>query len=185
MVNLQLGLRYLLLTVVFYISTSCSSFVDETEIKQQTKPVIINIPDKDTIVLFKEFGLISQKYDTLMPLFDGLIVTHDGGKWGVIDSAGNEVIPFICDGIAPYSKDSTIGIGSVFSMSHSYNTGTPAYSYSGAFFLFNKTGRISEKTHGFSLSIVGFADFHDSIFVIDFGPSYFLPNENGLSFQLK
>ena len=85
---------------------------------------------------------MKSEYDTLIPLFDGLFLTFDYAdttagfwqilsedkKWGVIDSTGQIIVPFICDGVSVTGEHT--GIASVFGGPSSQNTGVPTYLFS-------------------------------------------------------
>lgn len=149
---------------------------------------------------------VKAKYDTLIPIFDGLFITYhqidsihysdhlkkmttDDGeyfipdkfttnkakKWGVIDSLGKVIVPFICDGVKEISDHK--GIASVFSTSFSLNTGIPRYKYFGNYYFFDTSGVLTETKKEFDLTITFIADFHDAEFVIQQGPEFYLPTE--------
>ncbi len=144
------------------------------------------------------------KYDTLIPIFDGLFITFhaldsnqyfklhsqseanpalrifsgesldpDTKKWGVIDSTGKVIVPFICDGITALSEDS--GIVTVFSTSYSLNTGIPRYQYFGHSYSFRKSDIAKETRKEFSIKVEYLADWHHPNFVILKGPMFYLP----------
>lgn len=133
-------------------------------------------------------------YDTLIPTFDGLFITHykrdkdapvhtdfiakpskKTHKWGVIDSSGNVIVPFICDGVKAIAGHK--GIASVYYESHSLNTGIPRYSYTGKYFHFTKTGRTEEVAKEFSITVEFISDWHFEEFIIRKGPEFYLPQE--------
>jgi hypothetical protein len=104
------------------------------------------------------------------------IFSSDTKKWGVIDSLGNVVIPFICDGIKEISEN--IGVLSVFYASSSHHTGVPRYNYIGKSYFFNKNGLIPKPLETFfTITIENIADNHNSANVIQLGPAFFLPDE--------
>jgi hypothetical protein len=107
--------------------------------------------------------------------FIGEHLTIQTKKWGVIDSAGNVIVPFICDGAKQISENE--GIVSVFSTSYSLNTGIPRYQYKGMSYVFNKEGIVYTTKKEFSIKIEFIADFHHTIFVIQKGPHFYLPSE--------
>lgn len=153
----------------------------------------------------RSFEQVREKYDTLIPILNGLFITLDTidtmnfsgklkfvatsydyyfcddcvhwheQKWGVIDSTGKMIIPFICDGIG--LKDSVTGIASVYSSSYSLNTGVPRYMYEGRYFYFNSSGRIDNKETSFQLLVEQMSDNHRSDFVRSLGPTFFLPRK--------
>lgn len=107
--------------------------------------------------------------------FIGEHLTIQTKKWGVIDIAGNVIVPFICDGAKQISENE--GIVSVFSTSYSLNTGIPRYQYKGMSYIFNKEGIVYTTKKEFSIKIEFIADFHHTIFVIQKGPHFYLPSE--------
>ena len=107
--------------------------------------------------------------------FIGEHLTIQTKKWGVIDSVGNVIVPFICDGAKQISENE--GIVSVFSTSYSLNTGIPRYQYKGMSYIFNKEGIVYTTKKEFSIKIEFIADFHHTIFVIQKGPHFYLPSE--------
>lgn len=152
------------------------------------------------------FENVNVEYDTLIPIFDGLfltyynidsinyfrysenlkknsikinysedIITSDTKKWGVIDSTGNVIIPFICDGVKEISDN--IGVVSIYSASGSLNTGIPRYRYHGISYFFNKNGLLPETKKDFMITIEYFTDNHNSAYVIQKGPAFYLPDE--------
>lgn len=170
------------------------------EAKHQHKTFITQSSNRIT------YHSLRSKYDTLIPIFDGLFVTcrpidssHYAAlsktseknfaaaftsgslvsintrKWGVIDSAGHVIVPFICDGAKEISEDK--GIVSVFSTSFSLNTGLPRYKYFGIYYFFNKTGILYETKNEFSIKVEFIADWHNPAFVIRQGPAFYLPDE--------
>jgi hypothetical protein len=93
----------------------------------------------------------------------------------VIDSLGNVIVPFICDGVKEISDHK--GIASVFSNSFSLNTGIPRYQYFGKYYFFNKSGLLNETQKEFEITITFIADWHDEEFVIQQGPEFYLLTE--------
>lgn len=143
------------------------------------------------------FEQLQRTYDTLIPIFDGLFITHnqhdknapvhipeigpglkpsgETHKWGVVDSSGNIIVPFICDGVK--AIDGHQGIASVYVFSFSLNTGIPRYRYNGKYFFFSKNGRTKEKEKEFSITVVAVSDWHFEKFVVQKGPGFYLPQE--------
>jgi hypothetical protein len=140
------------------------------------------------------FEKTRSEYDTLIPIFDGLFITHskrdsssgktsplfiitspDAHKWGVIDSSGNVIVPFICDGIKAINEKK--GIASVYVNSYSLDTGLPRYMYFGKYFFFNKNGRTKQKEKSFNIRIELMNATHSENFVIESGPEYYLPKK--------
>ena len=108
-----------------------------------------------------------------IPVFDNqLLITNNGKKWGLTDLKGNEIIPFVCDGIRTISD--SLGIASTYSGSYSLHTGLPRYVYCGNYFLFSKKGRIHGSEKPFSITIEGTADNHDEKFIL-ISPFRYLP----------
>jgi hypothetical protein len=130
--------------------------------------------DTSIIERTNSFNYVTENYKILFPIFAGLFITHNGKKWGVIDSSGKEIVPFICDGIKEVSD--TTGIASQFSGSYSLNTGVPRYVYCGQYFYFTKSGQIAKKKENFSITIVGIADFHRDDLILN-SPGRYLPKD--------
>ncbi len=107
--------------------------------------------------------------------FIGEHLTIQTKKWGVIDSTGNVIVPFICDGAKQISENQ--GIVSVFFTSYSLNTGIPRYQYKGMSYVFNKEGIVYTTKKEFSIKIEFIADFHHTTFIIQKGPHFYLPSE--------
>jgi WG containing repeat len=112
--------------------------------------------------------------DSAMAFYSGGWITRQTKKWGVIDSDGNIVVPFICDGVKAISEDK--GVMSVFSFSYSLNTGIPRYHYSGRYFFFAKDGLLNQSEKEFGITVEQVADFHKAEFVIAFGLEFYLPD---------
>jgi hypothetical protein len=95
-------------------------------------------------------------------------------KWGVIDSAGNIIVPFICDAVREIENNK--GIFSIYKSSRSLNTGLPRYNYTGYYYFFDKKG--IEQTAGklFTITTIFVADFHQAKFVIEQGNTFYLPH---------
>lgn len=152
------------------------------------------------------FQGIKASYDTLIPLFDGLFITHHPidslsystfsseippssfpyaysetpitihtQKWGVIDSSGKVIVPFICDAVKAISENR--GLISVYAASGSLNTGIPRYRYAGHTYYFSKAGIANDTKKAFSFIIEYMSDDHHPEFVIRQGPEFYLPNE--------
>lgn len=124
-----------------------------------------------------------KKDNNSIPIFNNELLITKGNskeslivqkKWGVIDKNGNQVIPFICDGIKALSD--SIGIASVYSGSYSLHTGVPRYVYCGKYFLFTRKGRVNTKEKKFSIVIEYKADFHNENLILE-TPNRFLPSD--------
>lgn len=114
-------------------------------------------------------------FDTLYPLFNKEnFITIKNGKWGVIDSKGNKVLPFIYDGIKAISD--SIGVATIYSGSYSLHTGIPRYVYCGKYFVFSKKGLLNNNEKEFNVTIVGVADSHNKEFVVD-SPYRYVPSD--------
>jgi hypothetical protein len=96
-------------------------------------------------------------------------------KWGVIDSSNRVVVPFVCDGIREIEPEK--GVFSIYKGSHSLNTGLPRYRYSGYSYFFDRKGMMQETGKPFDLVTVFVADFHHEKFVLENGPTFYLPME--------
>jgi hypothetical protein len=92
-------------------------------------------------------------------------------KWGVIDSAGNVIVPFICDGIKAVSEHQ--GIAAVYRHSWPLNTGIPRYEYYGWYFDFDKSGINPSSKREFTLTFT-FAAYYDPEKVTESGPDQFI-----------
>ena len=106
---------------------------------------------------------------------DGFIKISRNKKWGVIDSLGNIIVPFICDGIKEISENK--GIISVYSGSASLNTGIPRYMYYGTTYFINKEGILTKMGEKFGIVITFIADWHCPEFVTKYGHTQYLPDE--------
>jgi hypothetical protein len=96
-------------------------------------------------------------------------------KWGIIDSLGHVIVPFICDAIKQIDESS--GVVSIYSHSYSLNTGIPRYMYFGNTYFFNNQGLLKGTNKSFSIQVVFQGDEHDAQLVISQGPNYFLPQQ--------
>lgn len=183
--------------LLFNIQTLKSNGISENNLQSKTCSV-----QSSNILKFTDLKL---KYDTLLPIFDGLFITcfkidsdhyiklaskkannpyetifsgesitSDTKKWGVIDSAGKIIVPFICDGVKVLSENR--GIISVFSTSYSLNTGIPRYMYIGTYYYFTKTGIQYETSQEFQIKVEYIGDWHHPSFVIRKGPEFYLPD---------
>ena len=94
-------------------------------------------------------------------------------KWGVIDSTGKIVVPFICDGIAKISDHE--GVFSIGRQAHHLDTGIPRYYYQGQCYHFDKTGHLPIAPVVFEYNICFGGDFHEEDHVIRQGTAFFLP----------
>jgi hypothetical protein len=101
--------------------------------------------------------------------------TPKAKKWGVIDSSGRIIIPFMCDAVRELENGQ--GVFSVYKFSYSLNTGIPRYNYSGYYFFFDRDGQIDNDGKLFSITTVFVGDFHRSEFVIENGHTFYLPAE--------
>lgn len=164
--------------------------------------IIITIDTNSALIKNKTvntylYSQLKEKYDTLIPIFDGLFITYNRRtdtveereslgyfihsisqnslKWGVIDSTGNVFVPLICDGVKAISEHK--GIASIYVSSYSLNTGIPRYMYTGKYFYFNKLGRTEKKEKAFSVIIAFISDYHSEEFVTMYGPEQYLPQE--------
>ncbi len=147
-------------------------------------PAVQSVPDNTV-----SFEKVKSQYDTLIPLFDGLFLTFDNAdtsavfwqihsgdkKWGVIDSAGQIIVPFVCDGVTATGEHT--GIASVFGGATPLNTGVPRYRYSGLYFTFTKDGSNHKNGKPWSRVITHLADRHKNEFIFTLGPAYFVPEE--------
>lgn len=164
---------------------------------------------------FRVFEAVKKKYDTLIPVMNGLFITFDSldvqtyqqyinkflpaikqrkdslvqqlqffsegrdgfsftcRKWGVIDSMGNVIVPFICDAVRELENGK--GIFSIYKGSHSLHTGLPRYKYSGYYYFFDKNGLADSVGKLFEITTIFVADFHQDEFVITQGNAFYLP----------
>jgi hypothetical protein len=190
-----------IITLLLFI-THCSSVNSQDAADVFPQEITSDIELSDGM----PFDSVEAKYDTLIPIFDDLFITYDvidslyftycnikyedisieslvfseyvsegTKKWGVIDSSGHVIVPFICDGVKAISENR--GVVSVYQFSYSLNTGIPRYKYTGDAYFFTKEGIIKNSRKEFSQTIVFIADWHRPEFVINEGPSYYLPAE--------
>lgn len=118
--------------------------------------------------------LIEPSNDSLIPIFKNYYITHNGKKWGVIDSIGNEIIPFNLDGVKQIEAGK--GVASIYYCSSSLNTGLPRYSYIGKYFFFTKDGIIEDEKKLFEIIVELEGDNHNKEKVIYHKHDFFLPN---------
>lgn len=145
-----------------------------------------------TTILFSSCSktIGTTKRDVILPIFKGeLLITKNDRKWGVIDKNGNEIIPFICDGVQALSD--SLGIASVYTSSYSLHTGVPRYVYCGKYFLFTKKGKKKGEEKTFMIVFEGIADDHEEKFILA-SPNRYVPSDtlstnfyNGLQFLKK
>ncbi|MBR9922061.1 MAG: hypothetical protein GYB31_14570 [Bacteroidetes bacterium] len=110
-----------------------------------------------------------------VPIFDSLFIACDGNKWGIVDGAGKEVVPFICDGIKQTGENRAVI--SVYRGSYSLNTGIPRYVYQGTWYFVGVDGKRKSRDKKFGITVEFVADFHQPWFVIEQGPSFYLPED--------
>jgi len=167
------------------------------------------------------FQEVKKKYDTLIPVVNGLFITYDSfdyktyqqyinkhlpaieqpkdsfiyqlqffseerdgfsltsNKWGVIDSTGNVIVPFICDAVRELQNGQ--GIFSIYKGSRSLNTGLPRYNYWGYYYFFDKNGISEAVGKLFEITTIFVADFHQAEFVISQGNAFYLPGQYAVS----
>ena len=169
-------------------------------VKQPIKTQII-ASSKSTI-----FESLKTKYDTLIPIFDGLFITYHpidsihlielkkkynydsvealfSGEKVSKESKKWGVIDSAGKVIVPIICDGAKqifkdqGVVSVFSSSESMHTGLPRYIYTGKSYYFNTAGLLYNTESIFMLKIEAIADNHNADFVTKFGPSFYLPME--------
>lgn len=187
--------------IILIVLTSCHQKKVNDLKSVETQSIDSNIKIK---TITQNFDSTKQKYKKLIPIFDGLFITYSQfdtaslrklainkiidynfqfnvefhsekiQKWGVIDSIGNIIVPFICDGARGVSANE--GVISVYYSSHMLNTGIPRYAYYGTCYKFNKEGIINDWNEKFDLSIV-FNGMHQHEFVINQGNNFYLPNK--------
>jgi hypothetical protein len=122
------------------------------------------------------YQVLAQKRgkDTVRTFYEGDWISGNSKKWGVVDSAGNIIVPFICDGVKQIAADT--GIISVYTTSYSLNTGIPRYMYAGDYYYFTKTGILQETKKAFIIKVQYLADWHHPKFVTIKGPAFYLPD---------
>lgn len=204
---MQTSLHPILLALLFF---SCTS----TNFSQANEKELV-APLQNRNIQKSKFAEVQKKYDTLIPVMNGLFITcdsfdfatyrtyinkllpekstvkdrslawmqifsdgHDGfttttKKWGVIDSAGNTIVPFICDGVREFENGK--GVFSIYKESRSLNTGLPRYNYTGYYYFFDKSGVVSPEGKLFTITTIFVADFHRAEFVIEQGNAFYLP----------
>lgn len=94
-------------------------------------------------------------------------------KWGVVDSSGRVIVPFICDAVREYEKGK--GIFSIYEGSLPLNTGLPRYNYSGYYFFFDRNGLSDKPGKLFKVTTIFVGDFHRPEWVIQNGNGFYLP----------
>lgn len=125
---------------------------------------------------------VKTREDTIKALYRRFEDGFDGfstntKKWGVIDSSNRVIVPFICDGIREIEAGK--GVFSIYKGSRSLNTGLPRYRYTGYYYFFDKNGLMKDEGKLFEIVTVNVADFHHEDFVIEKGPTFYLPMEYG------
>ncbi len=167
-----------------------------------------NLPLQNEDNIIKGISLLDTlRYDTLIPIFDGLFITYDKIDSLHYISIANKYIAdtitaiFTGDYITAYTKkwggivsigniivpficdgvktiSANEGILSVYSHSFSLNTGIPRYRYFGKYFFFTKEGISNQPGVDFNIKVEYIADWHNAEFVIPKGPDFFLPEGN-------
>jgi hypothetical protein len=132
------------------------------------------------IAKFYPITKLKTREDTVRTLIHRLEDGLDGysiktKKWGVIDSSNRVVVPFVCDGVREIEPSK--GVFSIYKGSRSLNTGLPRYRYSGYYYFFDRNGLVKEEGKLFDIVTVFVADFHHEKFVIENGPTFYLPME--------
>jgi hypothetical protein len=94
-------------------------------------------------------------------------------KWGVVDSLGRVMVPFICDAVREYEKGK--GVFSIYAGSRPLNTGLPRYNYSGYYFFFDRNGLSDKPGKLFKVTTIFVGDFHKPEWVIQNGNGFYLP----------
>jgi hypothetical protein len=103
-------------------------------------------------------------------------VSFETKKWGVIDSLGNIIVPFICDGVKEISENN--GIISVFlSCIPLYIGHNSSYKYQGTTYSINKEGIINDTDEKFEIRLWG---TNAPLRVIKYGHMFYLPNPNAM-----
>lgn len=114
---------------------------------------------------------LANSYDTLIAICGGRFITHNNEKWGVVDGAGNIVIPFECDGLRQIS-DSVLLV-SFYKRSYPLPTGNYRYEYEGFYLYFTCEGLLKKPGRDFILVVEG---EKSETTEFDKGPYYFLPD---------
>lgn len=195
-----MGSKYLLIISCFLLTLSrhAPENIRDAAIWQQDAAYIVRLPDTLAFARVKEtydtlipiFDGLFITYHTLdsanFQLFRGdghhtpiqwcyelTEISDNVLKWGVIDSIGSVIIPFMCDGVKEISD--SLGVLSVYACSGSLNTGLPRYHYEGTAYTFDQHGILPETKTPFSMTVEFISDYHSSSFVIQFGPNFYLP----------
>lgn len=158
---------FLAMTVVIVLTTCSNKTIGYS-------PTADTFTDTSKIKNADSFKKVKTKHSILLPILKGLFITHNQIKWGVIDSSGKEIVPFICDGITAISD--TVGIASIYQGSYSLNTGVPRYMYCGKYFFFTKMGRTEKKEKPFSKMVEDVADLHEESFILT-SPYQYIPKD--------
>ncbi len=186
------------LTIILVLS-SCNN--TNTELMKKPKISLDTLTNKPLESKRQIFELTKQKYDTLIPIFDGLFITYSNydtasrrllnsnpnlkdligmhlapkdNKWGVIDSAEKIIVPFIGDAAKAISDKK--GVLSVSTFHMGMNTGIERYEYWGNCYSFSKQGLDKVEMEEFKLRIK-WEPMHKPEFVIDWGNEFFLPKK--------
>lgn len=170
-------MRYISICIIIAAFTMCSGKTQSDQVVRAFSKGI-KIAHPDSLVSFRK---LKKTYETLIPVFHKFFITNNGKKWGVVDSSGKTIIPFICDGITSISD--TEGIASLYSNSQSLHTGVPRYEYFGKYFFFGKNGRTEKKEQVFELLVEMRSDFHHEKYIVESGPYYYLPDVKGDTIQ--
>jgi hypothetical protein len=100
----------------------------------------------------------------------------DAEKWGVIDSLGKVIIPFVCDGVKEISEGR--GVFSVYAGSSSLHTSEARYVYSGFTYFFDKNGLSPVAVESFfTIKVENLSDDYKWEDPITQGPAFFLSYE--------
>ncbi|MDX2173199.1 MAG: hypothetical protein SFY56_08770 [Bacteroidota bacterium] len=152
------------------------------------------------------FELTKQKYDTLISIFDGLFITFSNNdtsnfhllrqsknkeyivsadfnpmhkKWGVIDSLGHTIVPFVCDAVKSLNEHTgviSLGRGNQYRIG-----GIDRYYYYGNCFFFSKDSIQKDESTKFTMEfIINHNDelkAYDMENLISLGTDFYLPTK--------
>jgi hypothetical protein len=128
---------------------------------------LVRLPALDSI--FRHGKKIDKRFWPFRPVLLG----ERPLKWGVIDSAGNIILPFVCDAVK--AIDAEKGIFSVYRTAYDLHTGISRFRYKGDYFFFDKKGIIDTIGTPFEMTVQFLSDYNRDAPPIQQGPAFYLP----------
>jgi hypothetical protein len=138
---------------------------DKLDYEQYRK--LIRLQDIDSF--FRHGKNIYKRFSQYGPLGYGMPTL----KWGVIDSAGNTILPFVCDAVR--AIDAQKGIFSVVRITYTLNTGLQRFRYEGDCFFFDKKGIKDTIGIPFKANVEFVCDYARDAPPVQQGPAFYLP----------